>query len=103
MIVSADTLIYFGDLESVIKAAAAALRSSGHLVFTVEESTAQGAKSGFLLAPCGRYTHSKDYIQQVLQKAGLVICSISCVTLRLEYQKPIAGLLIVARKDRPLG
>ncbi len=37
-IVSADTLVYFGALEDVVTAAAAALRPAGRLVFTVEEA-----------------------------------------------------------------
>jgi len=39
--------------------------------------------------------------KQVLQKGGMAISSISCVTLRMEYQKPVVGLLTVARKDTP--
>jgi predicted TPR repeat methyltransferase len=101
VIVSADTFCYFGDLESVIKAAAAALRPGGHLVFTVEESAALDSSIGFLLTPSGRYAHTKDYVRQVLQKGGLAICAISCATLRMEYDKPVAGLLTAARKDGP--
>jgi predicted TPR repeat methyltransferase len=101
VIVSADTFCYFGDLESVIKAAATALRQSAHLIFTAEESAAKDAMLDFRLNPSGRYSHTKEYIEHVLQKKGLTVCSISCVTLRLEYQKPVAGLLAVARKDEP--
>jgi len=36
VIVSADTLVYFGDLSAVITAAAGALRGCGRLVFTLE-------------------------------------------------------------------
>ena len=36
VIVSADTLVYFGPLESVARAAAGALRPGGRLIFTVE-------------------------------------------------------------------
>ena len=38
VIVTADTLVYFGALEEVAAAAAAALRPGGVLVFTVEEA-----------------------------------------------------------------
>ncbi len=37
LIVTADTLVYFGALESVAAAAAGALRHGGRLIFTVEE------------------------------------------------------------------
>jgi predicted TPR repeat methyltransferase len=101
VIVSADTFCYFGELESVIKAAATALRQSGHLIFTVEESAAKDTMLDFRLTPSGRYSHTKEYIERVLQKNGLTVCSISRVTLRVEYQKPVAGLLAVAHKDQP--
>ncbi len=101
VIVSADTFCYFGDLESVIKAAATALRPSGHLIFTAEESAAQDAGTGFRLTPSGRYSHTKEYLEHLLQKKGLTVCSISGVTLRVEYQRTVAGLLAVARKDPP--
>ena len=38
LIVSADTLVYFGDLEGVLAAAAGALRPNGLLVFTLEHA-----------------------------------------------------------------
>ena len=38
LVVSADTLVYFGALEAVVGAAAAAMRPGGRLIFTVEES-----------------------------------------------------------------
>jgi predicted TPR repeat methyltransferase len=44
VIVSADTLVYFGALEEVIAAAARALRPDGYFVFTVEEL--MGAEDG---------------------------------------------------------
>ena len=38
LIVSADTLVYFGDLKGVVAAAARALRPNGKLVFTLEDA-----------------------------------------------------------------
>ena len=38
LIVSADTLVYFGALEDIITAAAGALRPGGLLVFTLEHA-----------------------------------------------------------------
>ena len=43
VIVSADTLVYFGPLEEVLAAAGNALRAGGVLIFTVEELPAAGA------------------------------------------------------------
>ena len=43
VIVSADTLVYFGQLEDVAAASANALRPGGRLVFTVEELVGAGS------------------------------------------------------------
>ena len=39
LVVSADTLVYFGDLALVMAAALRGLRPGGHLVFTVERAS----------------------------------------------------------------
>ena len=49
VIVSADTLVYFGDLEDVLAAAAGALRPNGLFIFTLEHAV--GARGGCRLAP----------------------------------------------------
>ena len=46
VIVSADTLVYFGSLEAVAAAAASALRPGGVLVFTVEELSDAASDAG---------------------------------------------------------
>ena len=51
VIVSADTLVYFGPLDEVVAAAAAALRPGGRLIFTVEESCDGDAQAGFSHQP----------------------------------------------------
>ena len=71
MIVSADTLVYFGPLEAVAAAAANALRPGGVLVFTVEELSDDASDAGYSLSPNGRYRHSPGYLERVLADAGL--------------------------------
>src|SRR4030095_6543187 len=55
VIVTADTLVYFGALEPFAAAAAAALRPGGVLVFTVEEATEPAFASSHVLRSHGRY------------------------------------------------
>ena len=55
MIVSADTLVYFGALEAVTAAAANGIASGGVLVFTVEELSETASDAGYGLSPNGRY------------------------------------------------
>jgi len=95
VIVSADTLVYFGALEAVTAAAANALRPDGVLVFTVEELVGNASDAGYGLSPNGRYQHSSDYVERMLTDAGLQ-SEILPAALRREAGEPVAGLVVRA-------
>lgn len=101
LIVSADTLVYFGELKTICSAAAGALRPDGWLAFTVEQWADPAAEPGFHLEPSGRYSHAAPYLRRVLTGAGLTIASLDGVDLRLEGGHPVAGFLVAARKIPP--
>jgi predicted TPR repeat methyltransferase len=96
LVVSADTVCYFGELGPLMAATAAALRPRGHLVFTVERAT-EGA--GYQLGPHGRYAHTEAYVRASLGAAGMTTVLIAAGFLRMEKNQPVAGLLIVARRQ----
>jgi predicted TPR repeat methyltransferase len=98
VIVSADTLCYFGPLHEVAAAAAAALRPGGRFVFTVEELIGGESDPGYSLSPHGRYAHARDYVERVLAAANLR-STIASAELRLEAGDPVAGLVV--RATRP--
>lgn len=100
LVLSADTLIYFGHLEQVFQAVAGALRPQGYFIFTVE-SVAQSELSvaGYQLHPSGRYRHSDAYVRQMLSKAGMTALSMSEEVLREEIRQPVAGMVFVARRQ----
>jgi predicted TPR repeat methyltransferase len=97
LVVSADTLVYFGALEEVLHAAAEALLPGGHLVFTVEQAT-DHPPGGFRLNPHGRYSHDDKYLRHTLINAGFAVLSIDHATLRQENKLPVHGLVITARR-----
>jgi predicted TPR repeat methyltransferase len=97
MVVSADTLCYFGDLQALMHAAQASMRPSATLVFTVE-ALAEDAALPFRLEPHGRYSHSRAHVQGVLAKAGFEVLEISAATLRQEGGKPVQGWVVGARR-----
>jgi predicted TPR repeat methyltransferase len=96
VVVSADTLVYFGALDDVVAAAAAALRPGGLLVFTLEHGTSPSAPD-FHLEMHGRYTHSRPYIERLLLGNGFEI-EIGTADLRMESGVPVAGLVVRARR-----
>jgi predicted TPR repeat methyltransferase len=97
LIVSADTLVYFGDLKGVIAALAGALRPKGRLVFTLEHATGDTADAGFRLELHGRYSHRRAYVEQLLTTSGLQSKIIEA-ELRMEAGVPVQGLVICATK-----
>ncbi len=98
VIVSADTLVYFGDLVPVLATASRALRSGGLLAFTIEHlPDDEGLDSR--LQPHGRYCHAESYIRRIFTNSGLVLRALSRVTLRTEHGQPVAGLLVAGSKS----
>jgi predicted TPR repeat methyltransferase len=102
LVVSADTLVYFGALEVARGAAAVALRPGGHLCFTVE-ALGDDATDGYRLQPHGRYAHARDYLEEALSRAGLELLKLEGECLRQEAGEPVAGWLVLARKAEGLG
>ena len=96
LIVSADTLCYFGSLEGVLSGAARALRPGGLLVFTVERA---GELVGeYELHPSGRYSHAEHYVRDGLARATLTLLNVEPVVLRREGGHEVNGLLVSAQR-----
>jgi predicted TPR repeat methyltransferase len=122
LIVSADTLVYFGALEEPLSAAHGCLRDGGLLAFTLERlqpelDTHQAepksdepkldthqkepeldTHAGYRIEPHGRYSHHESYIRAVLADAGFSAVSIRGDTLRREASRQVAGHVVLAVK-----
>jgi predicted TPR repeat methyltransferase len=96
LVVSADTLVYFGGLEGVVAAVAGALRPDGLFVFTLEHAVGDSSVD-YRLALHGRYCHARAYVEQVLTSAGLRPTIVQA-ELRMEAGAPVPGLVIRAAK-----
>jgi predicted TPR repeat methyltransferase len=100
LIVSADTLCYFGDLAPPIAAFRRSLAPGGGVIFSVELLPADSADP-YLLLNHGRYAHREDYVRRTLEAAGFCNAAVRQETLRLELGKKVAGLIVRATVGPP--
>jgi predicted TPR repeat methyltransferase len=98
LIVSADTLVYFGAIGAVLEVAARALKPGGHLVFTLERTDPDAAPTGYSLNATGRYSHALPYVELALRSAGLTLLGADRVVPRKESGSDVDGLLVVAQR-----
>ncbi len=105
LIVSADTLCYFGDVGTVMAASAGSLRPGGHFIFTVERGGEADASpaAGYRLNPNGRYCHGEAYVRRVVAATGMGLVSLVHAPLRQEMGAPVAGLVVTAAAGAPAG
>ncbi len=96
IVLSADTLCYFGPLADVCRATHQALRENGLFAFSVENAGDQ-APAGHRLNPNGRYAHSEPYLRTCLADAGFQVLAILHAELRTEGGCPVDGLVTVAQ------
>ncbi|MCZ4291423.1 methyltransferase [Hoeflea alexandrii] len=95
LVVAADVLAYFGDLDPVM-AVASGLATGGGLIALSLEAGPEGCD--WLLQPSLRYCHGEAYLRRQLENHGLQVISLSREPIRRDGADLISGLLVVARK-----
>lgn len=91
LVLSGDSLIYFGDLAPVFSGIRRVLKNGGLCAFSLE--TSGGAD--YRLTETGRFTHARTYIQRVAGAAGLGLISVAQRTIRTEYGESVKSDLWV--------
>lgn len=90
LIVAADVLPYFGDLDPLFKAISEHLASNGYFIFTTEISIT----SPWQLQQSARFCHHTDYLQQLANTYGLQTRYQHQVVARQQEGKDLSVLLI---------
>lgn len=93
-LVAADTLVYFGDLACIARAAFRALRAGGWLLLSLEAMRGDG----FELGASGRYRHGRAHVHDALGNAGFVEIVIRADSLRREAGRDVASWVVRARR-----
>lgn len=94
LIVAADVLVYFGDLNRLFTAGAAALRPGGIFLLSVEAIT----EGDYRLLPTQRFAHSMNYLSRLAAANGLAVRATEAAVLRLEQGTDVKGFLLLAEK-----
>lgn len=99
LVVAADVLIYIGDPEPLVRAAARALAPGGVLAVTVER-LAEDAAETVRLDPTLRYRHADALWPRLAAQHGFALRAMRPETLRLEQGRPVEGRVVVlVRKE----
>jgi predicted TPR repeat methyltransferase len=104
LVFSSDVLPYVGDPRRLFSEAGVALRPGGRLAVSAERLDADAPEvpgAGFALRPSGRYQHAATFLGQAASEAGFTVEALADATMRLENGKPVAALILVARKSAP--
>lgn len=104
LILSADVMVYFGELDTVFKLMRQALKPNGLVCFSIEALTdEERAKHSdypdFQLRLTGRYAHHPAYIQHLSQRYDYALLSQTDAILRYQEEQPVWGQIIVLKKS----
>ena len=96
LIAAADALVYFGDLQPLFAAAAAALVPGGLFAFTLE-TIAAGAERGerYRLGATLRFAHAREYVEARAAASGLTPRVLTEASTRREAGVDVPGLAAV--------
>ena len=97
VVISADTLCYFGALDGVAGAAHERL-APGRAARLHVEALPEDDSASHRLLPHGRYAHARAYLRAVLDGAGFVRQRIVADVLRSEGGLPVQGWLVSASR-----
>jgi predicted TPR repeat methyltransferase len=103
VVVSADTLCYFGALEEPVAAARRALKPGALLLFSLEAWDSPDPSASFHLQPHGRYRHTAQYVRRVLETEGFTIERLDCEVLRRERGADVMGHVVTASLPKPVA
>jgi len=95
LVISADTLTYFGELGPVFAGVAKRLERRGFFLFTSEAKDREGWEE----TDVHRFRHSEAYLRAEASRAGFQCVELTKCILRLEQNTPVAGFAVELKKE----
>lgn len=104
VVLGAATLIHFGNLQPLFRAAGSCLRQDGLFVFTLFAGQNGGADFSVAaqkrLAESGCFQHNKAYVERLAGENGFSVTALKEVLHEYDQDgNPVAGLLVVLRRQ----
>jgi predicted TPR repeat methyltransferase len=94
LIVSADTMVYLGDLAPTFKGVFNRLSAGGFYLFAVESKDGPGWEQ----TDVSRFRHSEAYLKEEAARSGLEYFAQMDCTLRYEREEPVPGFAVALQK-----
>tara|TARA_B100001989_G_C24543455_1_gene469094 strand:+ start:1356 stop:3068 length:1713 start_codon:yes stop_codon:yes gene_type:complete len=91
VVICADTLPYFGNLNDVFSIVQQYLKKQGHWIISIESDYANDYK----LTETARYTHSPKYIESCANKYSFSIAHSENIHLRTQQKTLIEGMIFI--------
>ena len=85
--ISTDVFVYIGDLSDVFRLIKSRNKTGGKLAFSTEDYDGDD----FFLEQSGRYSHSKNYIDDLCEKFGYKLRHFETQALRKDNNEYISG------------
>lgn len=91
LIIAADVLVYYGDLEKLFSLIIQHLKNNGIFAFSVEKTT----HNNYELTASGRYQHQRDYLLRLAKQYQFKILSCEEKVLRKQDEKNVVGYIVI--------
>ena len=97
IITASDVFIYVGALDEVFREASRVLKEGGLVGFTIETppNEKKGSEDGLMLLQSGRFGHSKSYVKDVADRAGLTLVEWKEEILRKQGNNDVEGAAVL--------
>lgn len=94
LILAGDVLVYYGELENILKDISLALKKGGYFLFSTESTDSRD----YLMTESGRFAHSKQYIQKLLAVNQLKVVEQQKTAIRYQNGIEVTGYVYLTQK-----